>query len=221
MTRIINALDASLAVVIAAVAIGCSTPSDRYLYPGDERPADQVAIVVVPWQIQIRRVNDRRIAPAPFGGSQKEARVRILPGSQEWLVRYVDPFAADRTGDPYAFDRSGDIAVRFEAIAGHTYRLAFVTPHENPALRDAAQQVLVQVTDGGNGETRPFPAAPAATPPPAEVRRDATAPAPVEAAPPGTPQPLEDATLEQLKKWWTVAGDRERQAFLHWIREAR
>jgi len=194
-----------IVIGIGAAAIllaGCATTSTQNLYPGPERAPGQVATVIVPWQIQIRSVNGQSVAPSLFGGSEKESMIRVLPGAQEWQVRYYDPFADDRRDrHPQAVDRTGILSLRFEARAGVLYRLAFETPEQNPSLRDAEQKVRLFLTT--------------------EAGQDVSQPAVGHVDEPWVPEPvpLEQATLEQLKSWWRAAGANERQAFMEWVNE--
>jgi hypothetical protein len=101
---------AFVAVVLLA---GCATNSTFNLYPGPEKPSDEVATVIVPWQIQIRSVNGQKIPMSLLAGSEKESTFRVMPGAQVWDVRYYDPFADDRKDrNPYAVDQTGSPVLR-------------------------------------------------------------------------------------------------------------
>lgn len=189
------------ACAVSVLLAGCATTSTRNLYPGPERPDGELASVIVPWQIQVRNANGQKVPMSLFGGSEKETTVRVLPGAQEWSLRYYDPFADDRQGhDPYAVDQSAVMSLRFAAEAGHVYRLNFETPEQNPTLRDAKQQVRFLVVEAGQDVSQTV------------VEQDIERPVP-------EPVAMEQATLDQLKSWWRVAGAAERKAFLEWINE--
>jgi uncharacterized protein YccT (UPF0319 family) len=188
------------ALAVVLLLSGCATPSTQNLYSGPERPADEVASVVVPWQIQVRSVNGQKVPLSLFSGSQKESTVRVLPGAQEWSVRYYDPFADDRRDrDPYV-DQTGVVPLRFTAEAGRAYRLKFETPKEDPALRDAKQQVRFLVAESDSDVSQPG------------VEPDGAQRAP-------EPVAIEQAALDQLKSWWRVAGPAERREFMEWANE--
>lgn len=191
-------------VVWVVLVSGCATTSTQNLYSGPERPIEEVATVIVPWQIQVRDVNGQKVPMSLFSGSEKESTLRVLPGPQEWSVRYYDPFADDRQGrNPYAVDQTGIVSLRFNAEAGHVHRLNFETPEQNPTLRDAKQQVRFLVADAGTNNSQYI-----------VVEQDTKQPVP-------EPVAFEQATLDQLKNWWRVAGPAERRAFLEWVDEER
>jgi len=190
-----------LAFCVAVLAVGCATTSTHNLYSGPEQPLEQVASVIVPWQVQVRNVNGQKVPMSLFSGSETESTLRVLPGTQEWCVRYYDPFAEDRLNrDPYAVDQSAIVSLRFAAEAGHVYRLNFETPEQNPALRDAKQRVTFLVAGVGQDVS------------PTVVEQDIERPDPKAVA-------IEQATLDQLKSWWRVAGAAERKAFMEWVNE--
>jgi hypothetical protein len=209
--RILNV--AAAAVVLLS---GCATTSTTKLYPGPERAPGEVASVVVPWQVQVRNVNGMKVPIALFAGSVKESTVCILPGPQEWSVRYYDPFADERSdydSNPYIVDRTGPVSLQFTADAGHTYQVTFETPEQNPALRDAVQKVKFRVVESGREVAQPVIEQAAAQAGSKPAVADEGGPARVE------PVALEAATLDQLKKWWNVAGSAERKAFMEWANE--
>lgn len=194
-----------MAVAVILLA-GCATPSAHNLYTGPERSIEEVAAVVVPWQVQVREVNGQKTPLSLFGGSSGEATLRVLPGAQDWQVLYSDPFADEREDhrNPYRVDKSGVETLRFHADAGHVYRIRFETPDSNPSLRNARQQVSFSVVETASGEEQP-----------AMVIRGVSSPAPG----PAEAVPFEQATLDQLKNWWRAAGPAERKAFKEWIDE--
>lgn len=196
------------ACVAAAVVVlaGCATPSAHKLYDGPERPAAEVASVMVPWQVQVRSVNGQKTPLSLYTGSAGESNLRVLPGAQDWQVLYSDPFADEREDhrNPYRVDKSGVETLRFQADAGHVYRIRFETPDSNPSLRNARQQVSFSVVETASGEEQP-----------AMVIRGVSSPAPG----PAEAVPFEQATLDQLKNWWRAAGPAERKAFKEWIDE--
>jgi hypothetical protein len=202
-------LEVIMACAFAAVVLlaGCATTSTRDLYSGPERPSEELASVIVPWQVQIRNVNGERLPMSLFSGSEKASTFRILPGAQEWSVRYYDPFADDRQNrDPYAVVQSAIVSLRFAAEAGHVYRLKVETPEQNASLRDAKDPVRFSVVGEDGTEAAPVERRP---PCPVDAGRTSTS-----ALPPAT---FEQATLDQLKNWWRVAAPAERKAFLEWV----
>ena len=193
-----------LAFGVAVLAAGCATTSTQNLYSGPELSPDQIATVIVPWQIQVRNVNGQEVTMSLFSDSVKESALRVLPGAQEWKVRYYDPFADDRKDrNTHGVDKTGIVSLRFNAQAGHAYRLDFETPEQNPALRNAKQQVMFLVAEAGVTNSSSI-----------VVEQDAKSPV-------SEPVALEQATLEQLKSWWRVAAPAERKAFLEWVDEDR
>jgi hypothetical protein len=212
--------NAGMMVLIVVLLGGCATTSTFNLYPGPEKSADEVATVLVPWQVQVRSANGEKDKGSLFGGSEKESSYRVLPGPQDWRVRYYDPFADDRPSrnQDRIVDRTEAVPLRFNAEAGRTYRVRFETSEQNPALRNVSQPVRFWVTEESASGSQPMPVQPDNMSAKPEVASSATPSASTTAPAPVT---LEKAALEQLKSWWNVAGSMERKAFLDWIHEER
>lgn len=203
------------ALAAAGLASGCATSSFVKAYPGAERPAAQLATVIVPTTVEVRTVNGEKVANVTSQLYVKQYTVATLPGAQTWSLRYASPMAGGYYADPTTVvTESPWMDVSFRAEAGQVYRLKVTTPDEDSSLRHDRYQVRFSVvaerapaggavpTAHNTAAVPPPPPTPAAPPPAAHVE---------------APQTLESAALKQLQNWWQAAGPQERQAFRAWL----
>lgn len=107
-------------------------------------------------------------------------------------------------------DRTKVVPLRFNAEAGHTYRVRFETPKQNPALRNVSPQARFWVMKESASDSQPMPlqqdnmAAKPDIVSPVTPSASMTVP---------TPVTLEKAALEQLKSWWHVPDPRSARRF--------
>jgi len=215
-------LTLSTVLVAAGLVSGCATTSFVKAYPGAERPAAQLATVLVPTSVEVRNVNGEQLPNVTSGLYVKQYTVATLPGDQTWRVRYSNPLAGGYYADPSSVvTESPWMDVGFRAEAGRTYRLKVTTPDEDPALRHGHNQVRFSIVAEQAPAGGALPGAPVAAVPPPPVLPAAPAPVPPVAAPSAPPaempQTIESAALKQLQNWWQAAGPQERQAFRTWL----
>ncbi len=215
------------ALVALGLLSGCSTPALVKAYPGESRPADQIATVVVPASVEVRSING---APQPnITGTLFKSTYTLatLPGAQDWNVRYHAPLAGGYYEQRDTVTETPWRSFQFTAVAGGVYRFAVDLPRKQATQRDGAELVRFSIVKAGQAEALP-PATPtpvvAAAPlvPPAPLAFVPAAPAPPPpaqaTAQPAAPQTLESAAFEQLKRWWTASGPHERQSFRDWLK---
>ena len=209
-------LTLSCALAAVGLASGCATSSFVKAYPGAERPAGQLATVIVPTSVEVRTVNDEKVSNVTSQLYVKQYTVATLPGTQTWSVRYSNPMAGGYYADPTSVvTESPWMDFSFRADAGQTYRLKVTTPDEDSSLRHAHNPVRFSVVaeQASVGGALPTAQGSSAVPPPP----------PTPAAPPPAPhgevpQTIESAALKQLQNWWQAAGPQERQAFRDWLK---
>jgi len=215
-------LTLSTVLVAAGLVSGCATTSFVKAYPGAERPAAQLATVLVPTSVEVRNVNGEQLPNVTSGLYVKQYTVATLPGAQTWRVRYSNPLAGGYYADPTSVvTESLWMDVSFHADAGRTYRLKVTTPDEDPALRHDHNQVRFSIVAEQAPADSASPTAAGSAVPPPPVLPAAPAPAlhvaPAPAPSVEMPQTIESAALKQLQNWWQAAGPQERQAFRAWL----
>jgi len=209
-------LSLMLLAALAGFVSGCASTAFVKAYPGAERPAVQLASVIVPASVEVRSVNGEKLPNVTGMLRAREYTVATVPGAQNWSVRYYQPLADGYYADPQAVTESPWTPLKFEAAAGQAYRLQVETPRENPKLRYEKERVRFSV---GVEKAASIQAAAIRQPqslPPVPVAGDSAKPAAVPKT--EAPQTLESAALQQLQNWWRAAGAQERSAFLNWIK---
>ena len=205
-----------LLFLFAAVSLasGCATATFIKAYPGTERPADQLATVIVPTCVEVRSVNGAKVSCATSLLLVKQYKVTTLPGLQSWSVRYSNPMAGGYYADPArVVTESPWTELSFHAEAGQVYRLQVAAPNEDYAVHHEKTNVRFSVVAENALDSSALVTArsPAVSAPPPTIAAPQPAPK-IE-----TPQTLESAALGQLKKWWGVAGPEEQRAFREWL----
>ena len=221
-----------LVIICAGLDVGCASIKLVKAYPGAERPAAQLVTVIVPASIEVCNINGEKLPRVTFMLREKQYTITILPGPQDWTMRYYEPLAEGYYADPQAVTESPWMPFKFEAVAGQTYRLDVQTPREDPKLRRTKEHVSFSVatecsavsvqpsaTSQPKPELQPV-MVPVVPPKPVEAPAGGSAPSPPPPPSPQleTPQTLESAALGQLKKWWGVAGPEEQRAFRAWLK---
>jgi uncharacterized protein YccT (UPF0319 family) len=210
-----------LVPVFAGLLSGCASPGLLKAYPGPERPADQIATIVLPASIEVRSINGEKQPRITTTLLKPVYSIITLPGEQEWSLRYYAPLAGGYYDQRNEVTESPWTSFQFKAEAGSVYHLHAEVPRGDNQLSDFSSKVRFSLI-AETQQAEPVPAASgSATRNPGKL----VEPAPALVVPPAatqakvaTPQTLEFAAFEQLKSWWTVAGPRERQAFRAWLK---
>lgn len=201
-------------LVAGGLFSGCASTGFLKAYPGAERPADQLATIVLPASIEVRSINGAK-QPNITGTLLKSVYViATLPGPQDWSIRYNAPLAGGYYDQHDEVTESPWTQFQFNTVAGGTYHMQVNTPRENSALRDEKEKIRFNVTV----EQKTVNAKQVVS-----ERHEPVEPTPAIMVPPSpgktqAPQTLGNAAFEQLKSWWQVAGSREREAFRDWLR---
>ncbi|MCX7010695.1 MAG: hypothetical protein NTY53_26195 [Kiritimatiellaeota bacterium] len=211
-----NILLTLFVLVAAGLFSGCASTGFLKAYPGPERPADQLATIVLPASIEVRSINGAQQPNITGTLLKKEYTIATLPGPQDWSIRYNAPLAGGYYDQRNEVTESPWLPFQFQAESGGAYRLHVETPRENAKLQYEQDKVRFSMTaeqKAGSGQPstrsqlKPVESAPALVVPPPPPQAKANA-----------PQTLENAAFEQLKSWWNVAGAHERQAFRDWLK---
>jgi len=217
-----------LTITLTGFVSSCASTAFVKAYPGAERPAAQLATVVVPASVEVRSANGEKLPNVTGMLRAKQYTIATLPGPQDWSVRYYQPLAEGYYADPSTVTDSPWTPLQFAAVAGQTYRLSVETPRENPKLRNASEQVCFSIVAEQKAvSTQPSAISQPKAEPPVLVVTPVAPPTPAKSAEPPPPPPalkaevpqtIESATLQQLQNWWRAAGPQERQAFRDWIK---
>ena len=204
-----------LAAALAGLASGCASTGLLKAYPGPERPADQLATIVLPASVEVRSINGAK-QPNITGTLLKPVyTITTLPGPQDWTIRYNAPLAGGYYEERNAVTESPWRPFLFQAEAGGVYHLNVETPRENPTLQNEEEKVRFLLAE----EKRTASSKPASlvvNVKPVEPAPAVVVPLPQSKA--NAPLTLENAAFDQLKSWWNVCGPHERQAFRDWLK---
>lgn len=176
-------------------AAGCATtPTTTKLYDGPDRPATELARVMVPYTIGIQDINGSKPNSEMRLQSAKEQQLLLLPGTYVFGVRFSSPYEFG-TDHPGLSTLRTDHKANLEA--GHTYRFKSRVKGD-----DASAHVDVWIEDEGTT---------------AQVDDVPTEPAPKPAAAaetPSTPPASPSSSLDDLKRDWKNASPDARAEFL-------
>ena len=198
---------------LAGLLSGCASTGLLKAYSGPERPGDQVATVILPASVEVRSINGAQQPSITHTLLKPVYTIAVLPGEQEWSLRYYAPLAGGYYDQRNEVSESPWLPFKFKAEAGSVYHMTVETPRENPHLQNTAEKVRFRL------EQEKKAVAVAATMAPQQKQPLEPAPAVVlPTAKTAAPQTLENAAFEQLKSWWGVAGPHERQSFRDWLK---
>ncbi len=210
MKKLLSLLLLSLLTTLVA---GCASTGLLKAYSGPEQPAAQIATVILPASVEVESINGTQQPNVTRALLKPVYSITLLPGAQDWRVRYYAPLADGYEERQREVTESPWTSIQFTAEASQTYHLHVETPRAIPGQHGAQDKVRFTVVAEKPAE--PARPAPRAVPTkPAEPAPAVVVPSPAKAA---APQTLEFAAFEQLKSWWNVAGPRERQAFRDWL----
>ena len=106
----------------------CKTSKTVQLYDVSRVPPAKVARVYVPSNIEILRVDGRKL-DFSYPLTRYQYEIQLGPGTHEWIVRYNDLWEYD-TNRNFEKLRSHEIALTFKAEPAHHYNVT------HPALRE-------------------------------------------------------------------------------------
>ncbi len=227
--RVIHRLGVWLMAGSMLLLSACATTMEGpvHAYAGPARPTSELALVQIPYGINLIAVDDISYEHAEAGDAGLQ--VYLTPGRHRLLVNYSEVFgdlsaAVAYTSDTFVFD--------IETRAGERYRLVHNGPEEPAAVEGPEGDIIIELVDargqrhaavrripvGILGQlgltppvaTAPAPAAPAPAAPPASAA--VTPPPAAGVAPPSSQQ-----VLEALRNWWQRATPAERAEFRKWI----
>jgi uncharacterized protein YccT (UPF0319 family) len=202
--------------LLCAGLCGCATTAVRRGYEGPARAATEVAVLIVPYQLDVLALDDNPGFSAPLISTARETQLELLPGAHALSVRFYSPSEeTDRTG-PTSLYRAAPVLVRFHAEGGRRYVLKYT--YNTGSRSEPALRVWIEDDAGSAPAAPPEPAALQAEQPAAETGPDAAAADAKPAAPAKpSPPPPSITPLDNLKQWWYYASEEERDAFRAWM----
>ncbi|NGP54205.1 DUF2057 family protein [Thioalkalivibrio sp. XN8] len=236
----------SLALMLLAVLFaGCA--SGPIVLHDNAVPADEVATLVLPEQLEVARVNGVEIEGASGMLTSGDRTLELAPGRYEILAFYRELWAL---GEQHEILRSDPVLFELEAAAGGRYRMDYQRPENLESARGLAADFHGWIEDLAAGERTPSQAsglrfrgglasafafddvlvpsgdgggsqavAPLSSSATAPAATATTVPeAALESASAPTP---EGSWLDLMKSWWHQASEDERRAFLRWLAEPR
>ena len=212
-----------LALLLPCAAACTSAPLQ--LYEGPARDAAMLAVVTMPEQLELLRLNGAEV-PASRGLWQHgEQRLQLLPGHYELLVFYREFWDV---GSQEQVLRSDPARFVIDAAAGGHYRIDYARTR-NVREAERLQADFHGWVDDAQGRRQ------ASTPSDLVFRRDWTAalggggqllarspqaasvPAAIPAGAASAMTAAPASTLTDMQDWWKRASTQQRSAFLQWL----
>lgn len=224
-------------LALALMLVACASPSLK-LYDGAGRAASEVAVISLPEQLEVARVNDAEVKGASGMWNKGDKRLEVIPGRYELLVYYRELW---ELGSQHDVLRSNPARFVVDASAGAQYRIEFQRPKTYDEARRLSTAFSGWVERLGSSERLPSQASGlkfrddlgaslggrnelVAVPPDGSAGTQAVAPKPLPAeaaatvagAPAVQPQARTE-WLPLMQGWWREASADERRAFLQWL----
>ena len=207
-------LRAGLAVLLALLLLAGCTSSAGVVetWEGSPGVATSPATLKTPAEIRVSRVNGRTMTN--FLTDNLALDYALLPGQNEVVFVYKTIWAKSGVAingeSKVHVVESKPQVVRFEAIAGETYRFEF----KQPDSRQEAERMMPEfsatiVSSAGDS------VASSTEWNPAEASRVARTPIPESRSEGASANDVN--ALGQLKAVWATASDEEKKAFLRWV----
>lgn len=212
-------------LMVLLLPLAACTATPLRLYEGPTRGPDALAVVSLPEQLEVARVNGAELPAARGLWQRGDQQIELLPGHYELLVFYREFWDI---GSQEQVLRSDPARFIIDATAGGRYQLDYVRPRN---FREA-QQLQADFrgwVDDGHGQRL------ASTPSGLQFRRDwaaalgnrdqllaqssgvAAVSAASAAGPTREPDTASARALADMQACWKQASAQERSAFLQWL----
>ncbi len=139
----------SLVLMLSA----CAQNPVRKLYEGEQRPESEIAVVRVPIELEIMRINGERIEGLNALFSPQHKDLHLLPGEYRILAYYKDLW--ELSGDGHDVVKTDPALFVVNAKAGHTYELGFEEPQRLEEARQLEKKFSGYVLNTDTGEKTP------------------------------------------------------------------
>lgn len=124
---------------------GCASQEPLRLYEGDPRPTPEVAVVRVPIELEVMRINGRKIDGLNTLFSPDHRDLHLAPGRYRILAYYKDLW--EMSGDNHDVIKTDPALFVVQAKAGHTYELGFDEPQNIEQARELEKKFSGYVLD--------------------------------------------------------------------------
>ncbi len=141
----------SLLLMLALTA--CAQNPVRKLYEGDKRPESEIAVVRVPIQLEIMRINGQRVDGLNTLFSPQHKDLHLLPGEYRILAYYKDLW--ELNGDGHDLVKTDPALFVVNAKAGASYELGFKEPQSLEEARHLENKFSGYVLNTRTGEKTP------------------------------------------------------------------
>lgn len=230
-----------IGLFVVACLGACSPSPVVKLYEGESRPRSGLAVVHVPVDMEVLRINGHAVPRVNSVFTTRHQELHLLPGRYR-LIAYYQGLWDTRTDMHESFN-SAPALFAFRARAGHRYRLDVdrsrpMSLAEARALEDRVDGFVKDLDSGtiiparesdfgfvngrleylGPDESKPSASEPVATVSPLPVNTTDEAPSVPKAEESDTAgAKAASKQLRRLRRQWCAASPGERQRFLDWL----
>lgn len=220
----------AFSVFLCTLLLAACSSQPIKLYSGPERPAEQLAVVKLPVELELLSINGKPV-DAPFALlGMGDRQLQLLPGRYQLLVFYENIW--ETSGDSHTTIQSKPVTLTMTLETGHTYQVSFNEAQSIEQARAFEEQFQARLTDLASGQqvtsqasglkldnslfnqlTGQTQAVAASTPSQQTITPLAT----VSPSAKPTSNAVAVGYLDLLKAQWQQASQAEKRAFLKWI----
>ena len=142
-----------LPLVLVLMLSACAQNPVRKLYEGEQRPRSEIAVVRVPIELEIMRINGERIEGLDTLFSPQHKDLHLLPGEYRILAYYKDLW--ELNGDGHDVVKTDPALFVVKARPGQTYELGFDEPRSLEEARKLEKQFSGYILNTETGEKTP------------------------------------------------------------------
>ncbi len=142
-----------LHLVLILTLSACAQNPVRKLYEGEERSASEIAVVRVPIELEIMRINGERIEGLNTLFSPQHKDLHLRPGEYRILAYYKDLW--ELSGDGHDVVKTDPALFVVNAKAGNRYKLGFEEPQNLEEARALENKFSGHVLNTDTGQKTP------------------------------------------------------------------
>lgn len=142
-----------LPLVLTLTLSACAQNPVRKLYEGEERSASEIAVVRVPIELEIMRINGERIEGLNTLFSPQHKDLHLRPGEYRILAYYKDLW--ELSGDGHDVVKTDPALYVVNAKAGNRYKLGFDEPQNLEEARALENKFSGHILNTETGEKTP------------------------------------------------------------------
>jgi uncharacterized protein YccT (UPF0319 family) len=142
-----------LPLVLLLTLSACARDGVHKLYQGQERSSSEIAVVRVPIELEIMRINGKSIEGLNTLFSPEHKDLHLLPGQYRILAYYKDLW--ELSGDGHDVVKTDPALFVVNARAGNTYKLSFDQPRNLEDARAMERKFSGYTLNTETGEKTP------------------------------------------------------------------